>query len=710
MNFKWLLLAFFLVAVIWGTVKSLKKGMWESLLKLSTVVVAFLLALILQAAGLPNMIASAITGAIGLSIGVDGVEPLVTALLGTVVGAVLFVLLFLLFLLLLRVLVLRFVRKLFFKRGKMKAKEKSALYPEKMWQRAISAGTGVVGGILILGVLLLPVFYAMGLVTTAVHATEGLDAEDSRVYKTVAVLDAYVADPYESSFVAGFYDAVGISDLMNSTARLGGKMTLDDDSVVYADDTAKNLIAHGVSAAAQITSGKSACATVREDIDALIADPAISVILSDVLADYLGGLEMEPPAEDDLKSGIVYNFVQHYREAEHDAVAAELPDFANAVSLLAEKRVLPRLLGENANFEKVLRDEEALDTIVEAISELSAFGPTIEGAFELSVDVMSDTLKIPHDQEEAYDHFIDDLLTKTQRSTDVGFDINVIRYYIVNCEKQNKKVSSANGIKGHGQFMEYVAQWEQVQEAFATASEDRSYGYFTIEINAKWYIYDKTNKHILIYNEQTEAAYKDKISPVAGLINALTLRSTQDLMTRDHLYAMLSAYVDAANDPVSVALAERMLSKEAFAASAVTAENMREAENFAGWTDAEKRSDGKLCVDIILNLMQLMDDLEASKELEGTDAALDMLDEFKLLGETMDTMKETTCLHDLPPLLIEGIVKNELFAGYMKPSAAFQINNIVANTDKTYTDCMIQIADVLEWAIHSFGDLTEESK
>ena len=81
-----------------------------------------------------------------------------------------------------------------------------------------------------------------------------------------------------------------------------------------------------------------------------------------------------------------------------------------------------------------------------------------------------------------------------------------------------------------------------------------------------------------------------------------------------------------------------------------------------------------------------------------------MLDEFTLLGETMDTMKKTSCINNLPPLLLEGVVKNEAFNDFMKPSVAYQVNNIVENNDKTYEDCMIQIAGVLRWAVHSFGD------
>ena len=87
----------------------------------------------------------------------------------------------------------------------------------------------------------------------------------------------------------------------------------------------------------------------------------------------------------------------------------------------------------------------------------------------------------------------------------------------------------------------------------------------------------------------------------------------------------------------------------------------------------------------------------------GIEGALDLVDQFGTLGATMDVMKQTSCINQLPPLLIEGLVKNEMLSTYMKPSIAFQINNIVENNNKSYADCMNQIAVNIRWAITTFG-------
>jgi hypothetical protein len=70
----------------------------------------------------------------------------------------------------------------------------------------------------------------------------------------------------------------------------------------------------------------------------------------------------------------------------------------------------------------------------------------------------------------------------------------------------------------------------------------------------------------------------------------------------------------------------------------------------------------------------------------------------------MDLMKQTSCIGELPPLLLEGIIKNEMLKDYMSPAIAFQVNAKVAE-NKTYTECMRSIAGILKWAIENLGSM-----
>ena len=130
---------------------------------------------------------------------------------------------------------------------------------------------------------------------------------------------------------------------------------------------------------------------------------------------------------------------------------------------------------------------------------------------------------------------------------------------------------------------------------------------------------------------------------------------------------------------------------------------MMASTSFDDWSDEEKRSDSRLCVDIIVDLLALVDSLENIGDKDGVSAAYDLVDQFVALGETMDTMKKTTCISGLPELLLEGLIKHDMLAAYMKPAVVFAINDLVENNDKSYADCMRQIADQIRFAISTVG-------
>lgn len=816
MDFSWILLALFLVAVIRGITKSLSASMLKNLLRLGSVVVAFLITFALQVGGVFGGIVSELIKLVDIGSLIPGIgvaEGLISSLISTFVGPIVFIIVFLLILWVMRIViffVLRAVEKPKAKAAeneectvqnsectdksaecadesaekvitadaeaqpavneateeptsepvaetteesasepvaeateeptsepvaeateepaaepaaeapkakkektkKAKKQKKPAIYPECAWKRIVSLAAGLVSGILMLAVLLMPVFYFGSIASAATDSIDGSDADDSMVYQIVEVVDEYFVEPYENSFVSGFYDILGISDLMNYTTKAGGKITLDNGNVAYADDTLKSILSHGLSAAIQLTSEKSECATVGEDINAIVSDPMISSIAADLLMEMLGELEMEPAEEEDLIGGLVENFVNYYKEADKTVIEKDLQAVSSTIGVLAKEKIILKLAsGGEVDLESMLSDGETLGDVVEAISGLSAFGPTVEGAFQLGIEILGETLNIPANDFEAYEIFMDDLLSQMVKSSDTKLDLTTVQYYVYHTERLGVKATASNGVKGYSQFTAYVAQWEKVQSAFAHASEDKSYGYFTMVINGNTYIYDKGEKQILIYSEsdpEIYEKYKDKVSPLAGLINALTIRSSDKQLSRDNLYAILSAYAASANDEVGVELANRILLNDGFTSKAVTVEKMLAATNFTNWTDEEKAADSRLCVDIITKLLGLMSSLGGDAEAEGEMSAIDMIDQFGVLGETMDTMKQTSCVNQLPALLIEGIVKNEIFAQYMKPSVAFQINNIVETNEGTYTYCMSQIGSVLKFAISAFGGITND--
>lgn len=561
------------------------------------------------------------------------------------------------------------------------------------WKKAVSIATGIISSLLVFAILIMPVFYVMNAALMATDTLEDTDATDSQIYKILDIVDDYVVDSYRHSFVYGFYNAIAVDDLMNSIARMGGKITLDDGRVIYSDDLLRALLTHGISAAMQLTSENSECKDVAEDVKAVVSNPAVASVLADLMVSFIADIEIEEAEESDLIGGLVNNFIEIYKGADKATIEKDLAALGETLGVLAEKKILMAVISEKVDVEAILGDRQILLDTATAISGLSAFGPTVEGAFELGVEILGETLMIPADDAAAYEIFVDDILDSMVKDKDAAFDSKFNAAAYVNyCITEGKPISSYKALDS------YVKHWKKVQAAFAHASEDKSYGSFTIEINGKLYVED--GGYMVAYTD----AYKDKASPVAGIINELTRTSADGRLSRDDLYARLEAYLASSRaSGASAELARGIIDPDSFVTKSVTVEKMMASTSFDDWTDEEKRTDSRLCVDIIMDLLDLMASFENMGDSDGVSAAYDLVDQFVALGETMDTMEQTSCINGLPELLLEGLIKHEMLADYMKPAVVFAINDMVENNDKSYADCMGQIADQIRFAISTVG-------
>lgn len=765
MDLSWILLALFLVALIWSIIGSLGRSFIKNALRLGSVIVAFVITLVLQICGVFQGIAQTIIDALSSIIdirellgGLSGAADVVFALASTVISMVFFIIAF---------FVIRGVIRLFIplitkaiegaiekrtqapkptesaevesdaeqsamiaptaeltetvdtaevtetaaaiegeeateptteeipeaeKQQKPKKKIKGYYY-ECAWKKAISIATAAISGLLVFSILLMPFFYTMSFALAATDSLDTIDATDSPIYKILDIADDRVIDSYQRSFVYGFYNAMAIDDLMNYAVKTGGKITLDNGRAIYADDVIKALLTHGVSAAMQLTSKESECKDVAEDVKAIVSNPAVSAILADLLISLIADVEIEEAEDGNLMDGFVNNFIASYKAADKATIEKDLAALGEAVGVLAEKKILAAFISDDVNPEQILGDKQLLSDTVAAISGLSAFGPTIEGAFELGIEILGETLMIPTDDAAAYDIFVNDLLDCMVKDKNAAFDSKFNAAGYVNyCITEGKPISSYKALDT------YVKHWKKVQAAFAHASEDKSYGSFTIEINGKVYVED--NGYMVEYTD----AYKDKVSPIAGIINELTRTSANGRLSQDDLYARLEAYLASSRaNGASAELARGILNPAGFVTKSVTVEKMMASTSFTDWTDEEKRKDSRLCVDIIVDLLDLMDSLGNMGDAEGVDAAYGLVDQFIALGETMDTMKQTSCINGLPELLLEGLVKHDMLSAYMKPAVVFAINDLVKNNEKSYAHCMGQIADQIRFAISTVG-------
>ncbi len=769
MNFQWILLALFLVAIISGMSKALSKSMLKNTLRLGSVVLAFLVTFILQLCGVFQGIVNTIAETLDVAAmlpGFEGALGLILGIASTLVSPILFTIVFFVLLWIFRIIIHFVVKSIEKKQAnktnteqvaqpsteeaaepvaienaetveahepapaeeatvmpevkadmkaeelqeKPKKKKKSAFYKECAWRRAISIASGALCGILVLAISLMPIFYLMSVVTTATDALEDSDATDSQIYNIIEVVDENIATPYKSSFVAGFYDVLGLSDLMNYTARIGGKINVDGGETVYADDVLKNVLTNGLRTYAQITSAESNCSTVQNDIKAIVSDPMLASIVSDLLMNAMKDMEITPPEEGDIMGEITNTFLEHYKNADKDTISKDLQSVGGALGILAEEGIVLQLIAGNTEFEALLENEEMLRGVVKAISELSAFGPTIEGAFGTGIDILGSSLGIPANSEEAYGAFIEHLIDATNgEASSVRFTYSEVQSFVRYCVSNGKKYNNNRNHSGYDDFEAYLARWKAIQLAFGHSGEDRSFGDFTIELDGKLYIL-KSKRFVEVpaapgagaSQSELDKYYKEytkRISPVADLIhyiakNAGTRATDTSLKNTVNNYLSGSSISEAGRDT-----AQMIVNADYSKLDAVTVEKMLSSTDFDAWTEETMAQDSEKCVDIIFNLLGMMDMLGGSGEAQDMTA---LAGQLAVVGETMDIMRETTCIKDLAPVLLEGLMSNEMFS--MIPIyTAYSYNEAVVTgalnshgEPTTYTDIMNELLGMLE--------------
>lgn len=584
-----------------------------------------------------------------------------------------------------------------------KAQKKAGFFRESSEKKAISVVSGAVSAFLVLGISLMPVFYTMSVLSSATDGIRNSDADDSMIYQTVEVFDNHFVEPYEESFVAQLYRSLGLEDLMNSTVRLGGRLVLDDGRVVYVDDVMKTFLTHGVSAAAQLTSGKSSQENLPEDIGVLTTDPFVSSVLADTI--HVLMQDVETPAvsgEDDIVGGLAAGIVDHYKTVDAATISNDLGAIGDTLVVFVDSGLLNTLMsGGEFDPNTLISDKELLGDLLSSMSGLSVFAPVVSTAFTSGIDMLGSVLQIPADDAEAYDILMEHIYESVTGDTVASFNMTSVKNFVKNCAASGKKANNyaSTDPEGYANFLAYYAHWTKVQMAFASGSEDLSLGYFTLEVEGTTYMYDSSKRTFSAIDVASDENAK-KVSPIRDLIHYLAQNSSTT-MTVEGLNTLLAGFEGSEDGK---AVATRLLDKENFVSKAVTVEKMQASTEFDDWTEEEKEKDGRLCAEIISSLLGLMSNFESAGS--GSSDMNAMLDQFEVLGKTMDLMAETSCLKELPPLLLEGLVKNDMFSQYITPSIVNQINETVQNDpDICYADYMKSLASTIKILIDSIGGI-----
>lgn len=477
MNFQWILLAFFLAAIINEIAKALTQPMHRNILNFISIPVAFIIAFIMQALGLFQMGADYLVNLIGIDLGTA--SGFASATLSTLLSPVLFVLVYNVLLFVLRLVYVNLISKFIESkqvreekrllkeaireekrlvkgavyetekkavsilqaigdsgmefdvtdyehldedeiedmverrvRKEKRARRKRGFFRESRERKSVSIITAAVSGFLAFAIGMMPMFHIMsvlGDITGAIDKNNP-DENQNAIYLSIDLLDEHIVKPYEKSFIYQVYKSMALVDLMNGTVRLGGKMDVDGTEY-YADDVIRGVLSNSIKVATQIMSTRPSAKVLSEGLDGIIKQPFILALLTDLVMDYLEGVEITEPAEGDVMGGILNTIILHYKEGGEEVIAQDMSAISHTIAVLVEKLPLSDIMSGKADFEAILGDQDTLKSLLMAMSGLTPYNTVIGGTFELGIGMIGPMLGAPQDNAVAFDSFISKITT-----------------------------------------------------------------------------------------------------------------------------------------------------------------------------------------------------------------------------------------------------------------------------------------------------------
>lgn len=196
------------------------------------------------------------------------------------------------------------------------------------------------------------------------------------------------------------------------------------------------------------------------------------------------------------------------------------------------------------------------------------------------------------------------------------------------------------------------------------------------------------------------------------ILSANTAKSDETEINSEWVYTILDSY--CTNENCECIACRIVVAKDPeaegyvpFVYKGVTTEKMRASMHFGEdeWTLEYREADSKQLVEIIFTLLDLMDTMNGDGESSQVETLLGLL---VTIGETMDQMAETHCLKDLPRVMVEGILKNEMLGKVMTPAMLYGEDGYLSRLesgDLTYKALMTEISTIANTVLGKLDDV-----
>lgn len=724
MDYQWLLLAFLFVFIVVGTVKALWHPLIKNVLRLACVPLAFLLTWIIQLCGGFSAISSAIVPAIVRSFNdfseMPDTEAFLTASISSLVTICLFGIVFIVFLVLLRCIAVRIVFNIITRKSKETedkndgSEGKNEEKRENIGFKALSLLSGALGGFLILGVMLMPMFYIMDLISSATSTVRNSECDDSSLYCAIEVIDNNIVLPYENAITTKIYKNTGISGLMNATSSLGGNFVTESGEKANARDSLKILLSSGVDAAISVQSSKANAENLSNDIDALLSDPALMGIVSElVMTNTDTFFAVDENGEETVGDVVLSSLKDHYLQADKQIVSNDIRVLGDAIIYLHGEKVLTSVkIGSNGveGLDAIINNDAVLEGTVRILTGISSYDMLLEYIYEYEIESVSDILGIPQDDKEAYDLLIEHLLSAVNSVEKDSFSVEDVEIFAEKFASNGLPITSidfsdkSEGSDGmlYQEWKSYKDAWMSIHDAFSASCEDTTIGnIWIVSDGAMYFYYGET------YVWEERAEIPEDYSPISSLCQYLASKavSADKEVTKNTLITWLADFEEE-NTGASSALAVKLLNENEFESNAVTLEKMLASSDFKSWDGETKLQDSRLILKIWSKIRTVAENIPADDGTHDKEYVSKLIAQFGVLGEAMDLMHETSCITDLPEHLTQGLLQNDMFRNYINAGIITELNEAVKEDENmSYTSFMYSLKSLISLVIDKLDNV-----
>ncbi len=582
-------------------------------------------------------------------------------------------------------------------------------YKKPLWHKLTTGAVGAVSGFLIVMLSTLPLVFVTNLAEPALETALTAENEGTYVNEIAKTIDEnfmVLSDKTLFGKIQKFTGMRAITDaavksLTNVTVQFDGSESIEFNFT----ETAASLVSYGVDAAVAYERICGEGATMK-------SMSPISDILSKLANDE--GLINSAFAIYSNTKGLLFG-EEEAKNLPYDIESAEaLRSDLNAAAGLVDIASTDLahisldsadLLGDILEY---LEDEESAKKLVNVIGESNAFKTKFPDLMEYALALIADQLDLPKDKDEDYEMFIEDITEALNNKTFGTYDEAKVEYFIVyaadnglNVEKYvvSNRAEPTELDVAYLNYIEFIERKNDIEEVFTDKLLDNSKNLsYYITSDGVIYVYSKSIFGWELYSDSAEVDLRQSSYAamlLANEVNKLMKLDPKTAIDADDAreLARAAALGISSADPEISSSTRLMLSvitsiKNYEPNDPVYRESIVNALNKDAVIDKEHN-------DAFGTSLTVMAKLYGSLTAESDEASVDtVMDNFHLVGRLLDSLKAMETTSAVPDKMLDAIMQNKNYGKFFAADAVQKTLQNIKDGKSTYEELFTTVQGV----------------